>query len=176
MQQIKDKLLRYRTKKAVKLNTSRKALNYKDAKSVGILFKVAEEDKHDYINDFVHTLEKEGKRVEALTYFTRDHDNPYNFKYSFFTDKDVSVLGEIKSESVKSFISKRFDYLYCLTREDISVFDHILSKSQAKCRIGKYDEHKTHLYELMINVSEHTKLDKIIRDLHHYTKALVHNI
>lgn len=175
MQQLKEKLLRFRTKRAIKKAAARRTLNYKDAKSIGILFKVTEEDKHDYINTFVHTLTKEGKTVEALTYFTRDHDNPYNFKYSFFTDKDVTVLGEIKSESVKNFIQRDFDYLYCFTREDIPVFDHILSKSRAKCRVGTYGEEKTHLYEFMINVNEQTKLDQIIRELHHYTKAITHN-
>lgn len=175
MQQIKDKLLKFRTKRAIKKATKRQTLNYKDAKTIGILFKVAEEDKHDYINTFVHTLKKEGKSVEALTYFNRDHDNPYNFKYSFFTDKDVSVLGEIKSESVKSFMQKDFDYLYCITREDITVFDHILSKSQAKCRVGRYEDGKTHLYEMMLNFKDDTKLDEIIQEIHHYTKAITHN-
>lgn len=176
MQQIKDKLLKFRTKRAIKKGiTSRKTLNYADAKTVGILFKVAEEDKHDYINDFVHTLEKEGKKVEALTYFTRDHDNPYDFKYSFFTDKDITVLGEIKSESVHNFMSKDFDYLYCITREDITVFDHILSKSQAKCRVGRFEEGKTHLYELMFDFKNDTKLDEMIKQIHHYSKAITHN-
>ena len=175
MQPIKNKLLKFRTKRAVKKQATRQTVNYKDTKSIGILFKVSEEDKHDFINNFVHALEKDGKSVEALTYFTRDHDNPYDFKYAFFTDKDVSVMGEIKSQSVKSFMDKNFDYLYCITREDIAVFDHILSKSKAKCRIGKYEDGKTHLFEFMVNFNDETKLDEMIKEIHHFTKAIAHN-
>ena len=174
MQSIKDKALDYRARRA-KENFPRKTVNYSEAKRVGLLFKVSDEDRHDEVNYFVHKLEKEGKQVEALTYFTRDHDNPYDFKYGFFTDKDISVLGEIKSETVKHFIEKEFDFLFCISREKILAFDLILAKSRAKCRVGKYVEGTEHLYELMIQSKPEEGIAKFADDILDFIKHLKSN-
>ncbi|MFT5914258.1 MAG: hypothetical protein ACI81T_000745 [Bacteroidia bacterium] len=174
MDSIKQKLLKFRTKRS-KNSTKHRTLNYADAKYVGVLFKITDEDKHDYINNFVHSLEKDGKRVEALTFFDRDHNNPYDFKYEFFTQKDISLLGEIKSESVHEFAKKEFDYLFCISRESMDVFDYILTNSRAKCRLGKHEEGKEKRYEIMLQHKEFDSIDKLIAHLMGFVKKIVNN-
>lgn len=158
-----------------KFRAPRQTLNYKEAKSVGILFITHNDNMHQAVNHFIKMLKQEGKKYTALTFFDRQSDNPYTFKYDFFTEKDIDFFGNIKSEPVTEFINTDFDYLYCLCTEPTDVFDPILASCKAKCRVGFFRENKVGLFEMMIQLKPEESVDKLIDQMVHYTKAIEHN-
>lgn len=156
-------------------NIKRETLNYVDTKYIGILFNIKNESHHQALNDFVHQLEKDGKKVSALAYFEREGSNPYDFKFEFFRKKDISSLGTIKSEQVDNFASMRFDYLYCINIDPFPAFDNILLHSQAKCRIGKFFENKINYFDFMLHLKDEGQEDILIKEMLHYTKKFEKN-
>ncbi|TAD97067.1 MAG: hypothetical protein EAZ97_13050 [Bacteroidetes bacterium] len=177
MNGIKKYLLNFRNKHFLKrIDLLRKTLNYQDVKSVGVIFLTHDEQMHEHLNNFVKKMKDDKKNVTAITYFDRLHDNPYLFRYDFFTEKDISLFGEVKCRETEQFINTEFDYLYCISTEaEIDVFEPILAKCKAKCRIGNYRESKETLFELMIHIKQEQNIDILIQEMLRYTQAIRFN-
>ncbi|MBX2844303.1 MAG: hypothetical protein KTR26_21225 [Flammeovirgaceae bacterium] len=173
MNPIKEFFLNLQTSRAVKRNKAKRiSTNYSEVKSVGILFLIENDSHHEAMNKFVKGLMKEGKKVEAMTYFTREHDNPYNFSYNFFDEKDISLTGGLKGEKVVAFMEKEFDYLFFVALKQTLAFDFILASSKAKCRVGPFFEGKEEFFELMVNLGSGEGVNKLIDGMKHYTKEI----
>ena len=153
----------------------RQAINYSDAREVGVLFNMREGSNHQVLNDFVAALQKDQKKVTTLAYFEREGSNPYNFAFDFFRKKDISTLGIIKSDAVERFKQKGFDYLFCINIINFPPFDYILLNSQAKCRIGMFHEGQESEFELMIALQENEGEEILMRQMMHYVKNLKAN-
>ena len=156
------------------LFVNRETLNYDEVKEVGLLFSNVNDDNHKAINYFVKLLKKDGKNVKALAFFEDKHSNPYDVRFDFFTAKDI-IKGQISSLQVNEFVERRFDYLYCISLHPFPVFDFIMERSQAKCRIGKYDENHINSYDLMVEPSSENDSVELILQMIHYTKTMLVN-
>lgn len=155
----------------------RKTINYADARNIGIMFKIPvnknepKEDKNlETFKNFVKKLKNDMKKVQGITFY--DKKNPYNFKHYNFTRWEITYLGSLRSEKVKKFIDTDFDYLFCIDINPSTVFENILIKSKAKCRIGKYASDKTKYFELMIKIGDNEDIDVLIDQMKHYTQEL----
>jgi len=162
-----------KTSEAQKINVLRHTLNYEQASDIGILFSHSNDENPKAINYFVKLLQKDSKQIKALAYFEERHSNPYDFRFDFFTAKEVDAKGKINSLQANEFMKKKFDYLYCINTTEFAAFDYIMQYSQAKCRVGKYFPHQESGFELMINVGDNTNAVDLILQMLHYTKTLI---
>jgi hypothetical protein len=174
MRFIKHKLLARRAKAlASKLHLPRHTINYKEAKRIGILFETTKKQPSEWMNGLRERLQKEGKEVELLGFFSKPPQQ--ETEEAFFTSKDISISGKIASDKVDAFVKKEFDYLYCISEEDSAVFDSILAESRAKCRVGRYNSKKNMLYELMIHLRPEDNYNTLVDEMLKFTKAIAYN-
>lgn len=167
---MKLSFLNIRTRSQLKKNrTSRVTTPFNTAQSVGVLFTVEDKKKHDEIKEFVHRLEKEGKKVQVFSFLPKNKDN-YEFLFDFLTLQDISFWGNIMSGNAEKFYNSSFDYLYYLDLEPNPVLLNLLARSKAKCRIGKYWENGRAYFELMIDKVSNTK--NLIEGLYKYSTQL----
>lgn len=167
---FKNKFLHYRTHSALKKNDSlRMSLPYQQAQSVGILFSVEDKPKHDAIKEFIKKLQLDGKKVMVLEYLPKQKDN-YEFMFDFFTVKDLTFWGKIESPDADKFMDTPFDYLYCVDNDTNPLILHVLARSKARCRIGKYAEKCNPYFELMIEQNGSVK--NLIESMYKYTRQL----
>ncbi len=95
--------LKNKTKSFLKKNKALRAnLPYKKAVSVGIIFTVEDKAKHFIVKEFIKKLELDGKTIQVLEYLPAKTEN-YEFKFDFFSDKDVSFWGNINNNSALQF-------------------------------------------------------------------------
>jgi hypothetical protein len=174
LSRLKNYFLLLRSQHALRNNaTSRVMLQYERAKNIGVLFNSKYEGKEaQAINHFLKRLREEGKNVKALSYFPQERSNPFDFKFDYFTNKDLTVLGQFKNEVVDRFVSTDFDYLYCLNDASFLPFDFILAQSKARFRIGIYQPEEPGLFELMINPVPGQELATVIDDMLSYTRRI----
>jgi hypothetical protein len=167
---FKMKFLQMRTEKALKKNKSlRASIPYSQAKSVGILFSVEDKQKHSAVKEFIHRLEQDGKIVKVLEFLPLKKEN-YEFMFDFFTVKELSFWGKIDSTIADKFAATPFDYLFYLDREFNPLTLHLLATSKAHCRVGRFFEHESNYFELMI---EQNGTDKGLMDsMYKYTAQL----
>lgn len=169
---LQQKYNRWRRKHPVRESVM---VSYAAAKDVGVLFWEDENQQSD-LNRFVEKLVKDGKRVRALTYFEHLHSHPYQFKFDYFTKKEISVWGEIRNEKVSQFMDFPFDYLFCLSRHDFPPFDHILLQCHAKFRIGFHQPEKEDTLDFMFEVREEGAEQNPLQQLYEYTNKLSSSI
>ncbi len=167
---FKMNLLRMRTHRALKRNSSlRINLPYKQAQNIGIMFSVEDKQKHLDIKEFIHHLEQDGKRVQVLEYLPLKKEN-YEFKFDFFTIKDLSFWGKIDSEQASKFSETAFDYLFYIDCELNPLALYLLATSKARCRVGRFTENENPFFEMMIEQDGPTK--GLIETMYKYTKQL----
>lgn len=162
--------LKMRTDSALKKNKSpRVSKPYKQAKQMGIIFSVEDKQKHLDIKEFIHQLEQDGKLVQVLEYLPPKKEN-YEFKFDFFTMKDVTFWGNLDSPLTVKFIETSFDYLYYLDKEPNPLILNLLARSKAQCRVGRYSEPLSPFFELMIEQNGTNK--GLIETMYNYTRQL----
>jgi hypothetical protein len=154
---------------------SRHPVPYHLAKDVGVLFSDELVGESAAVNGFVEQLQREGKRVRALTFFERPHSNPYAFKFDYFTKKELTPFGNIRNEKVDQFTGFAFDYLFCINQEAFLPFDTILLKSRAKFRVGTYVPGKEKYFEVMVKPADGAMLAACLDQMYQYTLLLTNH-
>ena len=151
--------LKLKTNSLLKKNKSlRTSLPYEKAKTTCIIFTVEDKQKHHAVKDFIKKLEIDGKHVQILEYLPDKKDN-YEFKFDFFTQKDVSFWGNISAASAIQFSDSPFDYLFCIDLTPNPLILHLLARSKAKCRVGIFsDENRAYLDFMIESVNTYQAL------------------
>jgi hypothetical protein len=147
---MKLNFLKLKTNAVLKKSKAfRSNLPYKQARTVGVLFSVEDKQKHFVIKEFIKKLEQDEKVVQVLEYMPAKHEN-YEFKFDFFTEKELSFWGNITSSSANQFADAPFDFLFYIDLEPNVFVLNVLARSKAKCRVGKHFDGGEQYMELMI--------------------------
>lgn len=163
-------LLKFKTNSYLRRNKSlRASLPYKQALNIGIVFTVEDRFKHESVKSFIKKLEDEGKKVSVVTFLPRDKQS-YEFKFDYFTERDVSFWGSITAPAAVAFSEKPFDYLFCLDTEPNPLILNLLARSKARCRVGKHFENAEPFFELMIGTSR--RPEGLMDEMLNYTSLL----
>jgi hypothetical protein len=162
--------LKNKTKSFLKKNKALRAnLPYKKALTVGIIFTVEDKQKHFIVKDFIKKLELDGKTIQVLEYLPAKTEN-YEFKFDFFSDKDVSFWGNITNNIALQFAESAFDFLYYIDLTPNPLILHLLAQSKAKCRVGRnFDDGQSYL-ELAIDAVGNNQ--SLTDEMYKYTTQL----
>jgi hypothetical protein len=167
---FKMNFLRMRTQNALRKNDSlRASLPYRQAHHIGIMFSVEDKQKHLDVKEFIHHLEQDGKQVQVLEYLPLKKEN-YEFKFDFFTIKDLTFWGKIDSEQALKFSETKFDYLFYIDCDLNPLALYLLALSKARCRVGRFTENGNSFFEMMIEQNGTTK--GLIETMYKYAKQL----
>lgn len=159
-----------RTDSALKKNkTVRASIPYAQCARIGIIFTVEDKQKHQDVKDFIQRLQYDGKQVKVLEFLPDKKEN-YEFKFDFFTIQELSFWGNLNSEVAIKFANETFDYLFCVDRAPNPLVLHLLARSKAHCRVGKFIDSERDFFEMMI---EHTGSNRdLINNMYNYTIKL----
>lgn len=159
-----------RTQTALNKNkTSRTSIPYKQALNIGIIFTVEDKEKHEAIKDLIKQLERDGKKVQVLEFLPEKKLN-HEFKFDFFSLKDISIWGEVTSGVALKFADTPFDFLFYIDKQSNPLVLHLLARSKAHCRVGKFNEAERAYYEMMIEQNGTTQ--GLIEAMYNYTSLL----
>ena len=150
-------------------NTPRTNVPYKKAQQIGIIFSVEDKMKHDNVKELIKKFEQDGKQVTVIEFLPENKDN-YEFRFDFFTEKDLSFWGNITSTGALKFADTPFDFLYYLDTTPNVMILHLLALSKAKCRVGRSWDEGTSYFEFMVESVENIKV--LIETMYKYTALL----
>lgn len=156
----------------LKIPVQRDFIEFKDAKTAGILF-IGDFSKNGVLQNFVKEL-NQNKIETKLFEFRPKVDSKSSLAQSanVFTYKDFGTFGTEMSEKVKKFTNSSFDYLFCLNTSPFLPFENILSQSKAKCRVGVLHEENSKCFELAIGVENNKDLSLIANEMLRYVKII----
>lgn len=158
--------------KTVQKNKSaRTSLGLNYVKNIGIIYIVDDLVKHEAVKQFVQQLEADGKKVKVLSYLEKNKEN-YEFRFDFFTEKDVNFWGNFKSDNIIKFHNERFDYLFNFDLEPNIYIKKVLALSKATCRVGRHIEANEPFFEWMMGAKDGEKMKDFIQNTYRYLKLI----
>jgi hypothetical protein len=154
-----------------KLKDSHGNSKYEKAVHFGLVFTMGDKNKHEDVKFLVKSLEKDGKKVNALAYLPKNTEN-HEFMFNFFTIKDLGFWGTLESDSISQFISQKYDYLILLDLDIHPLTENILTRTKSHFRVGRYVEGKEYLFDLMLHSEPNDGQKKYFEQILHYIKLL----
>lgn len=145
------------------------------AKSIGLLYYLADEAAYNTIEAFIQALNEKQKKVRLICY-TDLKIVPHYFipklTQDIITVKDLNWFRKPAKGFVQEFIAEKFDLLIDLSMFDYFPLQYIAALSEASLKVGRFDEAHTEYYDLMIDTSGVTGLDEFISQIDHYLNML----
>ncbi len=144
--------------------------NLNNAKNVGLIASIKNEDDYKKVQTFIKYLKGEigVRNVETIVFYNEKVEASFlssKLSFDFFTSEDVSWSRKPLKEACINFSEEKFDVLIDLTDEFIIPLRIILVQSKAKFKVGKYSAENEPYYDFMID-SEHN-------NFHQFTKEAV---
>lgn len=169
---IRNTLLSFKIRTLIRKATrNRRSMNYKDARKIGILFCMNNQEQFDTIRQFEKKIRKDGKDLLVLCFLPKKIEN-FDFHFDIFSSKDFSMVGSVQADNILRFMAQPFDILICLEKEPNLFIEYLMAACQADFRIGPYINEKEALFELMIQQPVGSELKELINQIYHYTNEL----
>lgn len=167
---MKFNFLKHRTNILLKNSkTLRANVPYRKANDIGIIFTVEDKAKHENVKDLIKKFEQDGKKVTVIEFLPDKKDN-YEFRFDFFTERDLSFWGNITSAGALKFAETPFDFLFYLDATPNPMILHLLALSKAKCRVGRAWNDGSSYFEFMIESVANIKV--LTETMYKYTALL----
>lgn len=173
---IKNKIGTYFLKQEKhRIRKNKQTINFEDAKTIGILYRIIDEETHYAVAEFIKSLQDKQIHVHAIG-FTDYKNVPHycypKITYSFLTIKNLNWHLKPIGKEVNDFVNKEFDIVIDLTTEKYLPIQYILLHTKAKFIIGKYYDNHTHYYDMMLKVDKPTKIADFIKLIVEYLNII----
>ena len=148
---------------------------FQDAKNIGLLYDATLDNDYELIKQYVKDLRSYSKDVLALGYFDKKElpdTRLMKLGLDFFSRKSLNWKMKPSNAIVHSFMNKNFDILICLSLDRSIPLRYVASLTQAKFKIGKYDQSNSGIYDFMIKSEQETNLKQMIEQVNHYIKLI----
>ena len=152
MNPLKKVWIKHLTKKHENRRAQANSVDFGKSKKIGLLFFENPKENLDVIDNIMDDLKVEGKEIVTLALCKNKKHSLQ--KYPIFEFGDIDFFGTIKSSIVNDFINQDFDFLVCLDKNPNTVMNYLLSRLNAKCRLGIRAEHENEHYEFILKKEE----------------------
>lgn len=171
---IKLKLGQLKLKNYIKKQVREvKVCSLSNAKTVGILFAINNQDSLNDIREMLKKMQKKGIQTYALGYIpVKKPDDFYLSQkgFNFFSDSDLNFFLIPTSEAANEFINTEFDVLIDIYSEQYFPTNYIINMSKAGLKVGCFCESKP--FDIMINVENKTNINYYFEQVIHYLEKI----
>lgn len=159
-----------------KTERKKQLVSLKQAKSIGILCRITDENSYKSIFSVFSSLQTEGHSVRLVGYID-DKSKPYfcldQLTADYFCNKDLNWYGKPIMVQVNDFIAMDFDILIDFSNENTEAIKMILNLSSAKFIAGGNRNHRD-FYDLFID-NDNSDDDTLLQEINTYTQQLTGN-
>ena len=156
---MKRKILSFKVNQLLKKRDHQRSMGYQKAQAVGIIINT--EISWKTLNEFIEQLKKDHKEVHPIRFIKKEQAPTTGLDY--YSPYDFNLFGQIKSECIKTFINRSYDYIFVLDREPTIYVDYLAAKANSKLNIGFYYESGNQLADLQIKPDHGRELDDLLR-------------
>lgn len=174
---IKEKFGRYFVSKKKTSERTVTTRNFELARSVGLLFKADTESDFILVKQYRKHLQSEYgiKKVEALGWINEKEMPDFTVTQRGFTFLNSTMTNwylQPEGEDYQTFINTPFDILIDLSFEEVVTLRFALKASNALMKVGRYHDEDYHLYDMTLNLPEHTLLDEYLKQTDKYLNLI----
>lgn len=169
---IGETILSYRISKS---SRDRVLVNLMEAKTIGLVYKVTDEQLFNRVKKLIKELTNEKRQVMALGYV--DDQVIPDFcvaAYSgyYFNNKALNWYNAPKSDYILTFINKEYDILIDLSTSNDYVLKYILALSRARFKVGRQRRGFEKYFDLMLRMKKKDTMTQFADQAIHYLTVL----
>jgi hypothetical protein len=164
---LKRAFISLASKRHKKRKKPAKAKGYTDALSIAIIVN-AKDQIPDGLDDFENEFRVEGKSVDLI--YVGDKTTHLGPNCTVVRDQDFSVFGDVKTDEMKAFTSKNFDFVIVLDHTGNKNVELLASMCKSNFYVGYDDYPIDDLLTLQIKPRENQEL----RDIRKYLTMINH--
>lgn len=151
-------------------------LSLNQARNIGILCEITDEDSYKSIFHIFSKLQENGKQVKLIGYIN-DKEVPFyclqQLSADYFCNKNLNWFGNPNMVQVLDFIDMEFDMLIDFNYIFHPAIMAILAQSRAKFIVGRETGNKD-LYDLFMDTQQKDDL-RYLKEIYTYTQMLTGN-
>ncbi|MFY0598682.1 MAG: hypothetical protein JXR03_03350 [Cyclobacteriaceae bacterium] len=161
--------IKYKIKRNEKKRGIPKAVDFNKSTKIGFIF--SEDSDSSSVKNILDDLSAEGKEISTLAFCK--NKSKITLKHPVFDTKDVSTFGDFKSEELDAFMKQKYDIVFCPDSDEHYLIHYLLSKVNAKCRVGITDKNEKNHFEMILRKTKGAPLKS--REVLKYLKMIQSN-
>jgi len=173
LNRIKKSLLKRSIAKH-KPSREKKLISLEQTRTIGIICQITDEDSYKEIHNLFSKLQSHNRTVWLVGYIN-EKKVPYyclqQLSADYFSKKHLNWYGKPDFVQLNDFISKDFDLLIDLSRNNLPPLRYILATSKAGLSVGA-NEYMQDLYDIYIKDEDHLDYLKLLKIIHNYLLKL----
>ncbi len=157
LENIKDYFGNARLTSLLAKQNNRKVIfcNLNQAKSIGLIYELKDESDQKRLLNFIKVLKGDFgvRNVKSLAFYNEKEEEFFlqsKLSFNYFLASDLNWRREPLKNECKTFADEQFDILIDLTDEFSIPLRSILLSSNAKFKVGKFNEINQSYYDFMI--------------------------
>ena len=177
MDNIKRKLSDFSFQRKESPNRDVKAINIKDAQSIGIVYRADNDEAKELVERYVKFLKEYRIKCKTLGYYNSDELPRYvtpKLEFDYFLKKDLNWKLETELPEVTNFIQSKFDILIDTTVEEDDVIRFIVKQSIAHFKVGGTKKDLNDL-DFTINLQPSQGVRQLMKGLDNYLHLINKN-
>lgn len=151
-------------------HAERKMLNIKDARKIGILFNATRTEDIVSVTTFAEKLRHSGKQINILGFEQTKKKERTDSR--FINNLDINWFNIPQSDKISEFHKRGFDILICASVNECLPLEYIAATSNAKFRVGTFNDETSDYFELMINTNQNQNLNYLLNQIEHFLNII----
>jgi len=152
----------------------KKLISLEQTRTIGIICQITDEDSYKEIHNLFSKLQSHNRTVWLVGY-VNEKKVPYyclqQLSADYFSRRNLNWYGKPDFAQLNDFISKDFDLLIDLSRNNLPPLHYILATSKAGLLVGA-NEHTQDLYDIYIKDEDRLDYLKLLKIIHNYLLKL----
>ncbi len=162
-------------RKTSRLIRNRGVVNLLEARSIGLIYKVTDEQLFDTVKRLIKDLSNDKRQVLALGYVDDDVIPDYcvaAYSGYYFNRKALNWYHAPKPDYIHTFIQKEYDILIDLSNSRDYILKYIVALSRARFKVGRQRPGFSNHYDLMLRMKKSASYREFIEQAIHYLTVI----
>lgn len=168
---IKRRISDFSYKRCISPEREVRALNIKNAKTVGIVYRADDEEVKELVECYVKFLKSYNCKVKTIGFFDLKELPRYvtpKLEYDYFTNDSLSWSLQSSSVDVENFENQVFDILLDTTVKEDKVLRFVIRKSKAAFKVGGAGFKNDDDLDFSINLKDDEGIRHLMKGIDNY--------
>ena len=148
----------------------REMLNIGQAKKIGILLDAKYEEDIITVSKYAESLSQKNKEVSILSFQNNKEKEDNDSR--FLNKLDVNWFDIPSQEKIDDFQQQNLDILIAAFVNECLPLEYVLATSNARFRVGAFNDSKSDYFELMINTKKDASLKYLLQQIDHFLHTI----
>jgi len=148
-----------------------KAINIKNAKSIGILYLASDKEVCELVKRYVKHLHQYSVKISTLGYYKSKnlhHDLTPKLEYDYFCEKDLNIQLRPNCSVFNNFVENSFDILIDTSVVEDKSIRFATIESRSKFKVGFANLPYSHCFDFTIQLPKKKNIRELMKNIDRY--------